>query len=114
MSIYNRNMPQNAIYWPPGSNDGAGSKDFSAIVPVVVVCRWQDDVTVSRDKEGNEFTAEHIVYVGQEVLVEGYLKLGDVAPAAGTDPHADGAKEIRRVYATRSLDGEEILVKALL
>ena len=34
MSIYNRNMPQNAIYWPPGSNDGAGSKDFSAIVPV--------------------------------------------------------------------------------
>lgn len=111
--IYDRNMPDSAIYWQPGVNTGSGL-DFSAVVPVVIKCRWQDDVSVQRNAQGDEFIAAHVVYCAQDVQNEGFLLLGSVAPASLEDPRELGAKEIMQVYRTKSLDGTTTLIKAVL
>lgn len=111
--IYDRNMPHSAIYWQPGVNTGSGF-DFSAVVPVVIKCRWQDDVSVQRNAQGDEFIASHVVYCSQDVQNEGFLLLGSIAPAPLEDPRDLGALEIKQVYRTDSLDGSVKLIKAVL
>lgn len=108
MSLYAANLPQTATYWRCAGSDGFGGYTFDP--PVAIKVRWQDEAKLARDAQGAEFTTEAVVYCGSPVKSRGYLLLDD--SQAATPP--DGAKEIRGVYATFSLDGEMKLIKAML
>jgi hypothetical protein len=112
---YSGSMTQEATYWPPGVPDGFGGLNFAASVPVLLLCRWQDDAVLFRDSQGREITSSAVVYPDREIAVRGFLALGDLtASGAGTSPEAAGAFEVRQVAASPSLAGDEILHKAFL
>lgn len=103
---YNRHFTQQATYWPPGSPDGFGGISYGT--PVEIMCRWQSDNALYRDAEGQEFTASSVVYLSEGIEVKGQLAKGHHS----TMP--DGAREIRNIYETVTLDGRMTLTKAIL
>ena len=105
-------MTQEATYWPPGVPDGFGGLDFSGCMPVLIMCRWQDDAVLFRDAQGREVTSSSIVYVDRDVAVRGFLVLGDHTTEL---PHrVVGAFEIRQVGKSPLLSESETLYKAFL
>ena len=112
---YTGSMTQEATYWPPGTPDGFGGLDFTASVPVLVMCRWQNDAVLFRDAQGREITSSAVVYPDRELALRGFIALGDLTSSgAGTPSEAAGAFEVRQVAASPSLAGDEILHKVFL
>lgn len=108
MSLYARNMNQDVTYWPPGVSDGFGGNGYGS--PVAIKARWQDKAVLFRDSEGREVTSDAVVYVSHEVLNTGKLFLG---VSVASLPVA-GAKEIRAVQKSPSLNTDETLIKVML
>lgn len=112
-AILMQNMTQLATYWAPGKNDAFGNLDFSDIIPVFFLCRWQDDAVLFRDANGQERVSDAIVYPSIEVKIQGYLARGDQTNVL--NPHTlPCASEIRRVGRSPSLSGDLELFKAYL
>lgn len=128
MSIINRMRKQNAIYWPPAAPDDFGRPGPGVLVELVVRdgvvltpagnyrVRWEDKLEQFLDKNGAVQMSSAIVYVpklpdGSEVLVGGYLWLGDRADLISeTDPRANvTAEEIKRVEKLPTLKATETL-----
>ena len=105
MTVYARNMRQDATYFPPAGQDGFGDLSFGA--GVSVKCRWQNKADLFRDQQGREVMSSAIVYVAQEVAIGGRLGLGTVANPAD-------ALEVRNVVESPDLRNEKTLVKAWL
>jgi len=116
ISPYTRHMYQVATYWEPGVNDGFGNLSFAAVQPVLLRCRWENKTVLFRSSSGQEVTSEAVVYTQTDVLLRGYLFLGDeVATGPGLDPRSlAGAREIRRVDSSPSLTADVQLYKAYL
>ena len=109
MEAYTESMAEEATYWPPGSNDGFGGRNYGS--PVLIACRWQDAQKLFRDQNGREMISEAIVYVDRELAASGRLVLGD---ATDSDVPPDGSNEIRQTGASPSLDGTQVLHKVWL
>ena len=107
MVAFTRNMPQDATYWPPGSNDGTGGRTLGAAV--TIKCRWQDTSVLFRDSNGQEVVSEAVVYVDRTLLLRGKLALGT---HVGSPPTT--AREIRQVNASSNLTNTSTLNKVIL
>lgn len=116
MTVFAQMMEQDATYWPPGQNDGFGTLSFANITPVQIKCRWQQDNQLYRDAQGVERVSDGVVYTSILVEEQGWLAEGIAAAGAtGTDPRdIMGSQEVRRVYASPSLQADETLYKAVL
>jgi len=109
-AAYTRNMNQALTYWPPDGVDAFGGRTFGA--PQEITGRWQTKRDLFRDPDGRELVSSTVVYTDQEVEVRGYLYLGT---SAASDPTTvDGAREIRNVGLSPSLDATQTLHKAWL
>lgn len=108
--VYSRNMPHSVTYWAPAGSDGYGNMTFDE--PMSFAGRWQDVAVLFRDTQGKEVTSSSVVYVSELIVTQGYLCLGEVFDA---DPRSvAGAKEIRQIARSPSLDDRLLLVKAML
>lgn len=105
---YTENLTETLTYWPPGGNDGYGGTAYGN--PVPVAGRWQDKRVLFRDAQGREVVSDAVVYVSQALELAGMLYRG---VSTALNPVA-GAKEIRDVQQSPSLDGDEVLHKVLL
>jgi hypothetical protein len=107
MTAYTMNMNQAATYWPAEANDGFGGVGHGA--PVPIMCRWQDKADLVRDAQGKEFVSSSVVYVDRELAAQGKLALGAYEGAP-----VEGAKEIRALGKSPSLEASQTLHKVWL
>lgn len=114
LSPYTRNMPQTAIYWPPGVPDGLGGVSYGQAVEVR--CRWQDVAVLFRSPAGEELTSSAVVYVDRALEVKGMIALSSFEEDASYSAPADvdGSREIRQVATSPSLGGRQQLNKVFL
>lgn len=104
MTIYTRNMTQDATYYPPDGQDGFGDLSFGAGQAVKV--RWQDKAELFRDTQAREVMSSAVVYVNQLCEIGGKIGLGSAA--------VEDAREIRQAGQSPSLKGNQTLVKLWL
>lgn len=90
-SILTRMLKQKAVYWGPPVDDGNGGFDFPT--PVEVNCRWENlEGTMMGGTSGikgptHDVFDKSTVFVSQDVVVDGYLLLGDLESSMmGLDP----------------------------
>jgi hypothetical protein len=104
-AMLNRTCKQTCIYWGSPVNDGYGGKDFTD--PIEILCRWEDKVQLIRLDDGSEISSRAIVYVLQDVDIEGMMFLGeltDLSSAEEGDPiSVDGAYVIKKFEKSPSL-----------
>ena len=109
-----KSCTQTAVYWGNPQEDGEGGKTFDA--PVEIYCRWEDKTQVlgllGEDDKGERNISRALVYLTQDVDVNGYLYLGalddiyDAYPTlessdANIDPHSiNGCYVIKRFEKT--------------
>lgn len=109
-TAYTRGMNQTATYWAPGARDVYGKRAMAT--PIRITCRWQSKTEVVVGPDGKEFTSSAIIYPDQALLREGWLYLGNVTTA---DPRTvEGAKEIKQIAQSPSLNNSQVLHKAWL
>ena len=77
--IRTTDMNQVAVYWQPGIPDGTGSFDFTSVIPVEIMCRFQDQQNLFRDAQGREVRTSRVAYVDREVVVGGFIAPGSLA-----------------------------------
>jgi hypothetical protein len=68
------NCKQIAVYWGTPTNDGFGTHTYAD--PIEIYCRWEDVSIKMLDEEGIEFVSRAVVYVLQDVELNGLLYLG--------------------------------------
>jgi hypothetical protein len=68
---------QVAVYWESIGEDGYGGKIFAD--PFEVACRWEEKTQLIQLDDGNQISSRAIVYVLQELDVEGVMCLGTLA-----------------------------------
>lgn len=78
-SFITRNLRQTAVYWGGPQDDGYGKLTFDD--PVEISCRWEDKQQIIGTITGNQIIgfqnlSRAIVYVSQDVDVDGMLMLG--------------------------------------
>jgi hypothetical protein len=77
MSIQNfiqRQLSQKCVYWGSPAEDGEGGNTYAS--PVEIDCRWENMTQIVVDSKGNEITSRALVFVEQDLDVEGRLYLG--------------------------------------
>jgi hypothetical protein len=113
-----RQCKQIAVYWGDPVNDGEGGFVFDP--PVEILCRWEDKNEVFISPNGEDAVAKSIVYVLQDLDLNGFLYLGtldtlyDAAESSGAilDPKDySGAFIIRRVDNLPSLNPSDGFLK---
>jgi hypothetical protein len=74
--LLTRTLTQTAVYWGNPQEDGFGTKIWDD--PVEILCRWEMKQQLVRgyDYKGNTFDYIGIIYVLQDVDIEGVLFLG--------------------------------------
>jgi len=106
-------LNQTITYWSPGVPDGFGGMTYGT--PEAIQGRWEGQNELFIDAEGNEVRSQSIVYLDQSVQINGYLALGEYTDSTDTDPTTiSGAKEIRSVKSTPSVDASQTLYKVWL
>ena len=73
-NVIRRQCKQDCVYWAPLGEDGYGGKTFASAVDML--CRWEGKVQLIRLDDGNEISSRAIVYVMQDVELEGMMFLG--------------------------------------
>lgn len=96
-SFIERVCVQDAIYWEYDGTDGFSNPEFKD--PVDIKVRWDEKTEVISDSNGEEYISHTQLLVPQDLKVNGYVKLGQVAELpAGADPRdQDGAFEIQNM-----------------
>ena len=106
-----RNCPQVCVYWHSPEEDGYGGKTFDA--PVEIMCRWEDKAQLIRLDDGNEISSRAIVYVLQDVDMEGVMYLGtldDLYDLAESSAGAlDNPKEFDGAYIIKKFEKSPLL-----
>lgn len=104
-----RDHPQILTYWAATPN-GNGGYDFSA--PVIMRGRWEDRADLVRTPSGDEIVSKAIVYVDCDVVIGGYLYLGDTEDE---DPaEVTGAYEIKQFHKIPGLRAVDYERKAIV
>lgn len=104
------------VYWNKPGNDGFGGESWDSDFPTEVNVRWEQRVEVFRDLDGKEQISKSVVFVDEDLEVEGYLALGELTDLDSTfSPHVlsipvglikgfekvpsiDGTKYVRRAF----------------
>lgn len=86
MSVFSRLLKQTATYW--GASPSAyGGMSFDA--PIAVTCHWDDVRENILDAQGREVVSEARVYVSGDLVVGGYLALGDYSASTSSTTTGD-------------------------
>jgi len=93
-SMISRNLPQTAIYWANPHNDGYGGVAYDD--PIEINCRWEDKQQILGTITGNQIigfqsVSRAIVYVDQDLDVDGLMMLGELTDL--TDSEGDSSGE---------------------
>ena len=75
MNYLIRNLKQIIVYWGTPVPSGEG---YSYDEAIELNGRWEDRQEIFIDADGREQTSQAVVYVDQDVDVNGYLYLGDL------------------------------------
>jgi hypothetical protein len=116
-------LKQKCVYWPSPTNDGYGG--FSFADPAELSCRWEEMQQIILDSKGETITSRALVFLSQDVDIDGMLYLGTLASlnlddandssATWDDPRlVAGTYFIKRFQKTPSIDGVGLLRKAYL
>lgn len=107
---------QRAVYWSKSGNDEHGSPTFTAAQALMV--RWVDKQEQFKAFDGRELVSDSLVWVGEDVTLEGVLYLGeyyDLTAEQKADPSLVGnAKWILQFEKIPSVNNKEIARKAWL
>lgn len=105
--VYN----QTITYWAEAAMDGFGERTFSA--PVTFVGRWEERTDLKIEFDGEVTMSKAVVYLQDDVILGGYLALGDlIASLEPTDLAA--AYIIKSTQQITSISGIETIRKVLL
>ena len=106
-----RNCKQIAVYWGNPQNDGSGGFTYDS--PVEIKCRWEDKQQLmgllGQDGEGERLLSRAVVFVLQDVDINGLLYLGELTDFDSSDldnPHEVEGKNIfliKRIESSSSL-----------
>ena len=105
-SLYN----QTITYWAPSTPDMYGEPTFDT--PVTMEGRWQEINEVFTSPRGDEIVSRAVVYVENDVQLNGYLALGVFNDADPTDINT--AYEIKVFQKHPSISANMFLRKAVL
>ena len=94
---------QTLTYWGNPSPDGVGWFTFDS--PASITGRWEDLQILFIDAQGQEQTSRSVVYLGQDVDVEGFLYLGTSTESDPKDQ--SGAFRIRQFGKIPNIKGTE-------
>lgn len=101
-----RNLKQPITYWAPTGE----TNDFNEYLledPVLLYGKWELKETIVRNQHGDELVCQNVVFLGQEVSVNGWLAQGDVT--SESDPRSDDAQgvQIQQFFSTPDLRNME-------
>ena len=109
-------LKQAAVYWGNPSSDGYGGRTFD--VPAEISVRWQDRQELFVDTQGREQTSRAVVYVATDLIIGGYLHLGELADLSSAeegDPLTVAtAYEIRSISKTPDIGADRFARKIWL
>lgn len=88
-----RNMRQDITYWAPTGENEYGAPAYGA--PVLLRGRWEDSTQQFRTPQGDEAVSKAIIWVPQDVTIDGYLARGDHL-AFATPDLVNGAEQVRQ------------------
>jgi hypothetical protein len=112
---FTRNLKQDVVYWGNPVNDGYGGRTFAD--PVEMKVRWEDKHELFIDSSGQQKTSQAVVFVGEDVVVGGYLMLGTLSDLSSADEsplEIAGAYEIKAFSKIPDLKGESFVRNAWL
>lgn len=115
MSIYSKiTRYDTATYWEPDSVDASGQKTYLA--PREIECRWDDEQTMFRSKNDKDETSRSVVYVQEDLALDGVLLHGTLANVTDDDdPFANvGAFEIQAFSKIGNIRQTKFLRRAFL
>ena len=104
-----KRFPQSITYWHT-SPDGYGGFTFGA--PTAIEGRWEDKNQLFLNLKGEEEVSSSIIYTDQQLTIGDYVYEG--TSVAANPAALDGAKRIRQLNKTPSLNGSRALYKAYL
>jgi hypothetical protein len=106
-TLLNRTCKQVAVYWGSPQDDGYGGKVFANAKELAV--RWEDKEQLIRQDDGIEISSRAIVYVLQDVDLEGMMYLGtlddlyDIALESSAGA-LDNPKEFDKTYVIKKFE----------
>ena len=83
MGWLTKHHKQKCVYWGSPTNDGWGGRTYGD--PVELDCRWEDKREKFTNMKGEEHVSSAVVYLGQDVVVNGYLYLGTLASLSSAE-----------------------------
>ena len=105
-----RNLRQDITYWAPAGQSEFGGIDWSD--PVILKGRWEEMAEEIQDKNGNQIVSKARVFLGEGVLINGYLAKGEYFDEDPTT--LDDAFEIKQLAKTPDLRALNELTVAYL
>lgn len=116
MNLLTSKLKQTAVLWANPVKDGQGGATFDE--PIEVNVRWEQKQEMFADVSGQERRSDAVVFVGRDVVVGGYLFLGnldDLSSAEEGDPLiVGGAYEIRKFEKIPDLSASRYVRKVWL
>ena len=118
MSLISRMRRQDAIYWAAPVPTGYGKWSYTA--PVAIKVRWEDVAEEFMDPANQRLVSKSLVYVGQVMQPNEWLKLGVLVPEdeegeTDTDPTKEpDAFRIRQFAQVPNIRNTETLYMAYL
>lgn len=105
-TLLNRTCKQVAVYWGSPNEDGYGGQVWAT--PIEISCRWEDKEQLIRQDDGIEISSRAIVYVLQDVDLEGMMYLGmldDLYDIAESSAGAlDNPREFDKVWVIKKFE----------
>lgn len=113
MSLIQRMCKQTCVYWAPGQPDIYNQITYAA--PVQLGCRWDEVAELFIDRQGKQVVSSAIVYLLQDVALDGYLMQGCLDDIAGPLPSDNPTAYVIRSFSKiRKLRKAEFLRMAKL
>jgi hypothetical protein len=100
-----RNCPQVCVYWGTPNDDGYGG--FTWTSPVEIYCRFEDKEQLIRLDDGTQISSRAVVYVLQDVDLEGVMYLGTLADLSVSE-EAD-PKTVDKAYIIKKFEKSPVL-----
>ncbi|MCP4475386.1 MAG: hypothetical protein GY821_12640 [Gammaproteobacteria bacterium] len=114
MSFITKNHNQTIVYWGNPVKDKYGGRTFDT--PVEISGRWEQNQKLFTDDAGRESVSKAFVFLGQDVVLGGYLYLGtlvSISSAANPGTVAD-AYEIRAFTKIPNIKADDFERKIIL
>lgn len=114
MSFLTKNHKQTIVYWGTPTKDKYSAMTFAA--PVELSGRWEQIQEVFKDAQGIEHVSSAVVFLGQDVDMEGWLYLGTLASisSAASPDTVTGSYQIKGFTKLPNLKGTNFERKVFL